>query len=62
MSDFTHTTLRHVNKPTHRLGLALNFGLDAAGVEGANDRGLTYVFFQQWKTGRALAGLKQAVK
>jgi aryl-alcohol dehydrogenase-like predicted oxidoreductase len=62
MSDFTHTTLRHVNKPTHRLGLALNFGLDAAGVEGAIDRGLTYVFFQRWKTGRALPGLKQAVQ
>ncbi|MCA2978746.1 MAG: hypothetical protein INH37_10705 [Myxococcaceae bacterium] len=62
MSAFTHTTLRHVNKPAHRLGLALNFGLDDAGVEAAVDRGITCFFFQRSRTGKALPGLKRALK
>jgi predicted aldo/keto reductase-like oxidoreductase len=62
MSDFTHTTLRAVGKPTHRLGLAINFGLDDVAVEAALERGLTYVFFQRSRTGRALPGLKRAIQ
>lgn len=62
MRDFTHTTLRHVGKPTHRLGLALNYGIDAAGVEAALERGLTYFFFQNYRTGHAVPVLKRALK
>jgi predicted aldo/keto reductase-like oxidoreductase len=62
MSDFTHTTLRPVGKPTHRLGLAINFGLDDVAVEAALERGLTYVFFQRSRTGKALPGLTRAIQ
>ncbi|MER2560981.1 MAG: aldo/keto reductase [Myxococcaceae bacterium] len=62
MTDFAHTTLRAVKKPTHRMGLALNFGLDANGLNAAIDRGITYFFFQKLKTGYAVPVLKQAFK
>jgi aryl-alcohol dehydrogenase-like predicted oxidoreductase len=62
MTVFTQRTLRAVNKPTHRLGLALNFGLDANGLSAAIDRGVTYFFFQKLKTGYAVPVLKEALK
>lgn len=62
MSDFTHTTLRSLNKPTHRLGLAINYGIDANGVSAAIERGITYFFFQQYKTSHSVPVLKQALK
>lgn len=62
MSDFTHTTLRPLNKPTHRLGLAINYGIDANGVSAAIERGITYFFFQQYKTSHSVPVLKQALK
>jgi aryl-alcohol dehydrogenase-like predicted oxidoreductase len=34
-----------VNKPVHRLGLAVNYGLDEAGFGAALERGLNYVFW-----------------
>jgi len=45
MSAFTHRALGRVNKPVHRLGLALSFGLDPAGFSAALERGLNYVFW-----------------
>lgn len=62
MSDFTHTTLRPLNKPTHRLGLALNYGIDANGVSAALERGITYFFFQQYKTTHSVPVIKAALK
>lgn len=62
MTDFTHTTLKAVNKPTHRLGLALNYGLDADGLAAAIDRGVTYFFFQRFKAGYAVPVLKDALR
>jgi aryl-alcohol dehydrogenase-like predicted oxidoreductase len=62
MTDFTHRTLKAVNKPTHRLGLALNYGIDANGLSAALDRGVTYFFHQRLKTGFAIPVLKQAFK
>ncbi len=62
MTDFAHTTLRAVQKPTHRMGLALSFGLDANGLSAAIDRGVTYFFFQSLQTSYAVPVLKQALK
>lgn len=62
MSDFTHTTFRPLGRRTHRLGLALNYGIDANGVAHALDRGLTYLFFQRYKTGHTLPVLREALK
>jgi aryl-alcohol dehydrogenase-like predicted oxidoreductase len=43
--DFTHRELRSVGKRVFRLGLAANYGIDEAGIRGAFDRGVNYVFF-----------------
>ncbi|MBS1122329.1 MAG: putative aldo/keto reductase [Deltaproteobacteria bacterium] len=43
--DFTHRDLRTVGKRVFRLGLAANYGIDEAGIRGAFDRGVNYVFF-----------------
>jgi len=45
MSAFTQRVLGRVNKPVHRLGLALSFGLDPKGFQAALERGLNYVFW-----------------
>jgi aryl-alcohol dehydrogenase-like predicted oxidoreductase len=45
MSAFTSRVLGRVNKPVHRLGLAMSFGLDANGFSAALERGLNYVFW-----------------
>lgn len=44
-TPFTTRVLGRVNKPVHRLGLALSFGLDARGFSAALERGLNYVFW-----------------
>ncbi len=61
MPDFLHTTLRPVKKPVHRLGLALNYGIDERGVETAFERGINYVFFQTFRTSKTQAAVKRAV-
>src|SRR5262245_45353955 len=43
--DFSHRELRAVGKRVHRLGLALNFGLDEDGARAALDRGIGYLFW-----------------
>jgi aryl-alcohol dehydrogenase-like predicted oxidoreductase len=45
MSAFLSRELRAVGKRVHRLGLALSFGLDEAGVRAAFDRGLNYLYW-----------------
>lgn len=47
-----------VGKPVHRLGLAGNYGIDEAGLNGALDRGLNYAFFTSFKTG----GMKRVLR
>lgn len=42
--DPTHRLLAPVGKTVHRLGLALNYGLDEAGALHAFDRGVNYLF------------------
>ncbi len=43
--DFTHRYLPRFGKRVHRLGLAGNYGLDAAGLEAALERGMNYIFW-----------------
>lgn len=59
--DFTNRELRVVNKRVHRLGLALNMGLDADGVGAALERGVNYLFWTRFRTGHLVPVLKQAL-
>jgi aryl-alcohol dehydrogenase-like predicted oxidoreductase len=43
--DFLSTDLPAVKKRVHRLGLAINYGIDDAGVGAAIERGMNYVFW-----------------
>ena len=43
-ADFLHRELRAVGKRVFRLGLAANYGIDEAGVRGALDRGMNYLY------------------
>jgi aryl-alcohol dehydrogenase-like predicted oxidoreductase len=61
-ADFTHTTLRAVNKRVHRLGLACSFGLDAKAFEAALERGLNYIYWTRFRTGQVLPALKAALQ
>lgn len=45
--SFTHTTLRAVGKPVHRLGLALNYGISPDDLQAAVDLGPNYLFWTQ---------------
>jgi aryl-alcohol dehydrogenase-like predicted oxidoreductase len=60
--DFTHRTLRASGKRAHRLGLALNYGLDADGLAHALDRGVNYFFWTSLRTGRTTPVLREALK
>jgi hypothetical protein len=40
MDDFRFRELRPVGKRVHRLGLSLNYGIDADGLRAAADRGV----------------------
>lgn len=62
MNDFTHTTLRPVQKKVHRLGLALNYGIDEKGVVEALERGVNYVFFQRFRTGQTWKAVQRALQ
>lgn len=61
VTDFTHRELKHVGKRVHRLGLACNFGLDARGLEVALERGLNYIYWTRFRTGKLLPVLKAAL-
>ena len=39
-NTFTHRHLPVIDKTVYRLGLAMNYGIDAAGVEAALGQGL----------------------
>ncbi len=59
--DFTSRELRVVNKRVHRLGLALNMGLNAEGLSAALERGVNYLFWTRFRTGSLVPVLKQAL-
>ena len=60
--DFTHRTLRTSGKRAHRLGLALNYGLDGPGLSRALERGVNYFFWTSMRTGATTPVLKEALK
>ena len=61
-TPFSPSMLRAVNKPVHRLGLACNYGVDADGAAAAFERGVNYVFWTPFKTGKMTPVLKAALK
>ena len=59
--DFQHTHLPALGKTVLRLGLAPNYGLDAAGIRAAlDDRGMQYVFWSPVMF-KATAPLREAL-
>jgi aryl-alcohol dehydrogenase-like predicted oxidoreductase len=56
---FTHTTLPHLNRQVHRLGLALNYGIDAKAFDEATERGLNYLFYTARKTSHLRPSLRR---
>ncbi|MEZ4392743.1 MAG: aldo/keto reductase [Polyangiales bacterium] len=62
MNDFTHRTLRATGKRAHRLGLALNYGLDAPGLERGLERGVNYFFWTGRGTKTTTPVLRDALK
>lgn len=62
MDDFTHRLLRAPGKRVHRLGLALNYGLDGAGLARALERGVNYFFWTGLRTGATTPVLKAALQ
>lgn len=61
-TSFTHSDLRGVNKRAFRLGIACNYGLDGESFASALERGVNYVFWTPFKTGKVTPVLKDAVK
>lgn len=60
-SPFTARQLKAVGKSVHPLGLALNYGIDAAGLEQALERGVNYLFYTRMRTGHLVPTLKAAL-
>ncbi len=60
--DFTFKTLRAPAKRVHRLGLALNYGLDGPGLSRALERGVNYFFWTSLRTGKTTPVLRDALK
>lgn len=58
-AEFLHRELRSVGKRVFRLGLAANYGIDEAGVRGALDRGINYLYLTQ--RGSMKRPLQQAI-
>lgn len=58
---FTHTELRAVAKRVHRLGLALNYGIDAKAFDAALERGVNYIYYTKARTKHLLPSLKAAL-
>jgi aryl-alcohol dehydrogenase-like predicted oxidoreductase len=57
--DFLHRNLAVVDKRVHRLGLALNMGIDEAGLEYTLERGVNYFFFPQRSAKKLTAALRR---
>jgi aryl-alcohol dehydrogenase-like predicted oxidoreductase len=59
--SFTHRTVPVLGKAVHRLGLALNYGIDAPGLEAAIERGVNYLFWTPLRTGKLTPTLRRAL-
>ena len=62
IDEFTHRDLPIVQKRVHRLGLAFNYGIEAASVEAALDKGLNYLYWAKFRKGDQYAVVKDALK
>lgn len=60
--EFTHRDLPLVRKRVLRLGLAFNFGIDAAAVESALESGVNYLFWAKLRKGDQHEVVKTALK
>lgn len=60
--DLLHRTLPYVGKTAFRLGLACNYGIDAAGLQYGLDRGVNYLFWTPFRTGKLKDTVKAALK
>lgn len=60
MTDFLQAHI--AGKPVHRLGLAMNYGIDAPGFEKALDLGINYLFWPGMRTGHLRASLQKALQ
>jgi aryl-alcohol dehydrogenase-like predicted oxidoreductase len=60
--DFVYRDLPLVNKRVHRLGLAFNYGIDAAGAEAGLAAGINYLFWTKFLKGDVHAVVKDALK
>jgi aryl-alcohol dehydrogenase-like predicted oxidoreductase len=60
--DFTHRTLLPLGRPVHRLGLALNYGIDARGFDVGVERGMNFFFYTQLRTKALLPSLRRVLK
>ncbi len=61
-TDFTHTRLPHLGRRVHRLGLALNYGIDAKGFDAAVDRGMNFFFYTAMRTKHLRPSLQRVLK
>lgn len=61
-NDFLYSTLPVIGKRVFRLGLAVNFGIDAPAVEHALlEQGINYIFWTP-RMGKATPAVKEALK
>lgn len=61
-ADFTHRTLLPLDRPVHRLGLALNYGIDARGFDVGVERGMNFFFYTQLRTKALLPSLRRVLR
>jgi hypothetical protein len=59
--DFRHRDLPGVDKRVFRLGLAVNYGLDEAGVRETFDRGVNYAYWTM-RSRSMLGPLREALE
>jgi len=62
IEDFTHRDLPIVQKRVYRLGLGFNFGIEAASVEVALDKGINYLFWAKFRKSNQHEVVKAALK
>ncbi len=60
-SDFTHRHIPAFRKNVHRMGIALNYGIDEAGFRAALDRGMNYIFWSP-RNKRLTGAVREALK
>lgn len=59
--DFLHRHVPALGKDVHRLGLALNYGVDPDGVRAGIERGIQYFFWTPMRTSRVTPVLREAL-